>query len=110
MHNTKPYIVVENKINGNDAIKLTEYPWEGIIYTYGKIMFEEDEINSVLHLKFDYEILDNNSKGFADKTLFEQYIGNILQDLIQEGVKNNSLTYTGGVDENRAEDSKQSDS
>jgi hypothetical protein len=110
MSDTRPYVVVENKLTGHDAIKLTEYPWEGIIYTYGKIEFEEDETNSTLHLKFDYEILDNNNKGFADKTPFEQYIGKILEDLIKEGVENNSLTYTGGVDENRTKDSEQSDS
>ncbi len=108
---SKPYIVVESKYSGHDAIKLTEYPWEGIIYTYGKIEFEEDEANSTLHLKFDYEILDNNGKGFTDNAPFEKYIGKILEELLHEGIKENNLTYTGGteIDANRTKDSEQSD-
>lgn len=105
----KPYVVVESKYSGQDAIKLTEYPWEGIIYTYGKIEFEEDDVNFTLHLKFDYEIIDKNGKDFTDNKPFEKYIGAILEELLHDGIKNNNLTYTGGIDENRTKDSEQSD-
>jgi hypothetical protein len=40
---------------------------------------------------------------------FEAYIGKILEQLIHIGVEENSITYTGGIDENRTEDSNQSD-
>ena len=105
----KPYVVVQSKYSGLDAIKLTEQPFEGIILTYGKIEFEEDEVNDVLHMKFEYEILDDNNKKFTDPAPFEHYIGEILKDLINDGIQNNSLTYTGGVDENRTKDSNESD-
>jgi hypothetical protein len=104
------YVVVESKQDGLQAIKLTEGAFEGIIYTYGKVTFDEDEANDKIHLRFEYDILDHNDKGLTDKAPFEQYIGDILQELIHEGIERNNLTYTGGVDENRTKDSEQSDS
>jgi hypothetical protein len=108
---SKPYVVVESKYSGLDAIKLTEEPWQGIIYAYGKVEFEEDEVNSTIHLKFDYEILDDGGKGFTNKQPFEAYIGKILEELLHEGIQENNLTYTGGteIDANRTKDSEQSD-
>lgn len=103
----KHFVVVENKRTGMDGIKLTSEPYSGIIYTYGKVEFIPDEENFKLKLKFDYEILDYANKQF-DLAIFEQYIGDILTDLIHEGIAENSISYTGGVDENRTEDSEQS--
>lgn len=103
------YVVVESKQNGLQAIKLTEGAFEGIIYTYGKVTFDEDEANDKIHLRFEYDIIEYNDKGLTDKAPFEQYIGDILQELIHEGIERNNLTYTGGVDENRTKDSEQSD-
>jgi len=103
------YQVLEHKHSGLQAIKLTEGAFEGIIYTYGKVSIDTDEENGRIHLKFEYEILDYADKGMTDIKPFESYIGKILEGLIHEGVEENSLTYTGGVDENRTEDSKQSD-
>jgi DNA gyrase/topoisomerase IV subunit B len=103
----KQFVVVENKRTGMDGIKLTSEPYSGIIYTYGKVEFIPDEENFKLKLKFDYEILDYANKQF-DLAIFEQYIGDILTDLIHEGIAENSISYTGGVDENRTEDSEQS--
>jgi hypothetical protein len=109
MKNNLPIVVLEDKRNGQQAIKLTEEPFAGIIYCYGKVEFNTDEANDSVVLKFDYEILDYAEKGLSDKKPFERYIGKILEELIHEGIQENSLTYTGGVDENRTEDSKQSD-
>ena len=109
MKSNLPIIVTENIHNGLQAIKLTEGAFEGIIYTYGKVSIDADEENDSATLKFDYEILDYAEKGLSDKKPFEKYIGNILEHLIHEGIQENNLTYTGGVDENRTEDSKQSD-
>ncbi len=103
----KPYVVVENKRTGMDAIKLTSDPYSGIIYAYGKVEFIPDEENSTLKIKFDYEILDYASKQF-DLSIFENYIGQLLTDMIHEGIAENSISYTGGIDENRTEDPEQS--
>lgn len=94
------YTILESKIDGMQAIKLTDEPYSGIIYTYGKVEFVPDEENDKLTIKFDYEIHDMNSKQLGNKEPFEKYIGDILQEIIHKGVEENSLTYTGGVDEN----------
>jgi hypothetical protein len=104
------FVIVENRKNGMDAIKLLEDPFSGIIYSYGRVEFEEDEANSHLKLKFEYEIHDKNGKEFSDTAPFESYIGDILQELIHHGIAENSLTYTGGIDENRDSDSVELDS
>ena len=106
MKNNLPIVTVKSKTDGLEAIKLTEGAFEGIIYTYGKVEFEEDEENDTVRLKFDYEIHDYNNKTITDKAPFETYIGDILQELIHKGIEENSLTYTGGVDEDRTKDSK----
>lgn len=109
MHNL-PIVVMESKSTGMQAIKLTEGAFEGIIYTYGKVEFNEDEENDKIHLSFEYEILDMNNKGLTDLKPFEIYIGKILEELIHIGIAENNISYTGGVDENRTEDPEQSDS
>jgi hypothetical protein len=99
---------MENKSNGMQAIKLTEGAFEGIIYTYGKVEFKEDSDNDSANLAFEYEILDNADKGMTDMKPFEAYIGKILEELIHIGIEENSISYTGGVDENRTDDSSKS--
>ena len=106
----KEYVILEHKHAGLQAIKLLTEPFSGIIYTYGKIEFEEDVENNSLRLKFEYEILDGADKGMTDKAPFESYIGYLLEEMIHDGIEKNNLTYTGGVDENRTKDSEQSDS
>jgi len=104
----KNYTLVENKNDGSDALKLTSGPYSGIIYRYDKVEFRPKENEDRVILHFEYKVLDNASKGY-DVKLFEKYIGDILIDLIDEGIVNNTITYRGGIDEDRKEDSKQSD-
>jgi len=109
MKSNLPITITENRHSGLQAIKLTEGAFEGIIYTYGKVSFDEQD--DTLHLKFEYEILDSADKGMTDMKPFEAYIGDILQELLHQGVAENNLTYTGGteIDANRTKDSEQSD-
>jgi hypothetical protein len=107
--NQLPIKIMESKKDGLLAIQLTEGAYDGIIYTYGKVDIEEDDANDKIHLKFEYEILDMNNKGLTDMAPFEQYIGKILEELIHQGIEQNNISYTGGVDENRTEDPEQSD-
>jgi uncharacterized protein YutD len=104
------FTVVENKHNGVDAIKLLDEPFSGIIISYGEVAFEEDDANDTLRLKFEYHIHDKANKQFTDMKPFEKYLGDLLQHLIHEGIRDNSLTYTGGIDENRTGDPFQPDS
>lgn len=89
-----PYQVIDDQ-----WIKLTEGPYSGIVYKYGRVsLLEEDD-----HLKvqFEYELKD----GSRLDDNFTQHIGPILTELIEEGLMKNSLVYTGGIDADRAENS-----
>jgi hypothetical protein len=103
----RPHVVMENKHNGMNAIKLTESPYSGIIISYGKVAFEE--VGDSLRIKFDYEVHDTANVQY-DKQELEQYLGDLLQELIIYGIHNNDLTYTGGIDENRTGDPIEPDS
>jgi hypothetical protein len=100
--NTLRYKTVQNKKTNVEAIKLLEHPYEGIIYSYGKVKFVEEGDN--LRIKFEYDIIED-ADSIYDTKEFEQYIGDILQELIHLGIEKNNITYTGGIDdENRTGD------
>lgn len=107
--NNLPIQILESRKDGLQAIKLLEEPFEGIIYTYGKVKLDADESKGELKIAFEYEILDYNDKKLVKMDPFESYIGKILEELLHQGVADNSITYTGGVDENRTKDSDESD-
>jgi hypothetical protein len=102
-HLAKPYILVENRKTGHDAIKLTSGPFQGIIYSYGKVKFEEQH-DDICKLNFEYEVHNNQIE--YNKEEFEFYIGELLQFIMAEELQRNNITYTGGIDENRNEDSE----
>lgn len=81
------YVVVENKHSGLNAIKLTEEPFAGIVYAYDNIRITEDEEAGSIDIKFDYMILDKANKGFGSMEPFEKYIGEVLQDILHNELK-----------------------
>jgi 3-oxoacyl-ACP reductase-like protein len=105
----RPHQVLESRATGQTAIKLTEEPYSGIIFNYDRVEFVPDDENDKLHIKFEYDIVNDNGVKYVKEEL-ETYLGDFLQELIMYGILNNDLIYTGGVDENRTKDSEQSDS
>ena len=91
------YKLLDETANDCQLVMLTSEDYYGIIYTYGRVrLIEEDDL---LRIQFEYEIHEN-PKGELDEKTFRNHIGDILVELIDQGVMNNSLTYTGGIDEN----------
>lgn len=103
------YVVLEEESNGQSLIRLTCEKYSGIIYSYGRVGFEE--LGDSLKLSFQYDVFEcpQSKEHLKDSKEFITHIGDILQELITEGVAKNSLTYTGGVDANRTKDSDESD-
>lgn len=101
-----PFVYVESRKSGVTALKLTDGPYKGIIYSYGKVSFDEE--GDTCKLNFDYEIQDASSTNYVTEE-FEQYIGDLLQFIIMDQLQKNEVVYTGGTDENRDKDSEQSD-
>ena len=101
----RPHKTVEKTVNGQKviALELTEIPYSGIIVSYNKVSFTEDEKNDKLKIHFDYEVHRHNEQDY-DIFEFEQYLGDFLQELIRYGVQENNLVYTGGTDDYREND------
>lgn len=95
-----PYVLVENKETGHQAIRLTTGPYSSIMYTYGKVEFEDPDLfdDTPPKIKFEYEIIEDYGIKYNKET-FEHYIGDLLVQLLESGVENNDITYTGGIDE-----------
>lgn len=93
------------------AVELTEGQFEGMIYEYGKVELHEIPGEDKVKLAFEYRThnVTYTDMNF-DRVEFERVAGEILHHLVEEGLKNNSIVYSGGVDENRENDSVESDS
>lgn len=98
-----PFVVVESRKTGVDALKLTSGPYRGIIFSYGKVNFDEQD-DGTCKLHFDYEVHENHMEYVKEE--FEQYIGDLLVFIIADQLAKNEIIYTGGIDENRNEDSE----
>jgi hypothetical protein len=88
--------IVGHLPNGSHKLKFTSNEFKGIIFTIGKVSFEEK--NDEMHMNFQYDVLEH-SEPF-EKDLLDKAVGDLVMHLLEEGVKDNSLVYTGGVDEN----------
>jgi hypothetical protein len=81
--------------DGYFKLKFTEGPFSDIIFSLGRVeLLEEDD---QARLGFDYNILSGVPE---DKNAFETACGDLLVQMITEGLEKQSLIYSGGVDEN----------
>jgi hypothetical protein len=92
----RPYKTLESK-DGMIALTLTEGIHRGIIFSYNKVSFTEDEVNDNLTLHFEYIIHDASGVIF-DKEEFEAELGAFLTELIVSGIQDNSIIYAGGTE------------
>ena len=94
-----------------DAILLEEGEFEGIVYTVTNVkfpMYKDDgtlvslEEAEKIPLTFDYDILYNKDNKWHEesKDRFLDIIGNILFDIIEEGLDNDQLSYNTAEDRN----------
>ena len=97
----------EVAINDQIAIKLLDNRFEGMIVSLGRVAFDEE--GGELKMSFDYEVLDDNGITYNQEEL-ETELGDCILDTIQKGIAKNDLVYTGGIDDNRENDPRESDS
>ena len=80
-------------------ITYTEGKYAGVKIVLGAVRFVENEEKDNCTLKYNYDIIEGNIED-SDKKEFDDYIGDTLMQMLSDGIKNNDLVYTGGVDEN----------
>jgi hypothetical protein len=86
--------------NGVIALELTSGPYQGIIFSYGAVKFEENTELDHLRVKFEYNIHDVEPDDL-DKVAFEKELGDFLLEIILYQMEEKSLIYKGGIDEIR---------
>jgi hypothetical protein len=71
-----------------------------VIYSYGRISVPEPTPEGLAKLSFDYNIEDNNNipRDEFDEEFFT-LIGDILVDIIEQRMEEETLIYRGGTDE-----------
>ena len=76
------------------------HKFSGVIYSYGRINVPEPTSDGFAQLSFDYNIEDNNNipRDEFDEEFFE-LIGDILVDIIEQRMEEETLIYRGGTDE-----------
>lgn len=85
-------------INNDDWVELLDKPYCNLIYKYGKVYFTQYNDDYVLN--FEY-FLNDVSTQIDNISHFRHTIGDILLDLIDKGLTNNEIIYSGGVGEDR---------
>jgi hypothetical protein len=76
------------------AIELINHEFSGIKFVLGKVQLNEDNLT----LKYQYDIIESNAD--FDKMKFENTIGDLLMEMLGEGINKNDLVYFGGIDAN----------
>ena len=76
------------------------HKFSGVIYSYGRISVPEPTPEGMAQLSFDYNIEDNNNipRDEFDEEFFT-LIGDILVDIIDQIMEEETLIYRGGTDE-----------
>jgi hypothetical protein len=82
------------------AIRDFESQFNDVVFNFGAVEFP-DENEPIL--RFDYNIIEGDVKANKKKE-FEQTIGDILVELIEQALKKQELIYRGGTDESRNND------
>jgi len=84
------------------GIEITEGDYVGIKFLMGKVELKENPEQDNLTLKYNYDIIENPVAFTTQEQVreFEYFVGNLLHQMLGDGVKNNDLVYTGGINEN----------
>ena len=88
--------------DGFMKIKFTNTDFNDIIVSIGKVWFDEGD-DAILH--FEHTVHEGEVK---DENEFKQLLGDFVLQAIMRGLEKNDLIYSGGVDENRTNDTEQS--
>ena len=79
------------------VIELTDHKYSGIKFVLGKVQLVEEKDQCTL--KYKYDIIENNTDMSIvdeEKTEFEKAIGDLVVEMIDQGLLNNELVYYGG--------------
>lgn len=82
------YSIIEREDDDLLSFRIEDGPFKGVIYKYGKVSVAEEDNQA--RLKFGYLIEDHAGyKDLEEDIEFRDVLGEILQELLQEGIDDN---------------------
>jgi hypothetical protein len=103
------FVYVEKADSDFTSIKVLTEPYNGIIYTYGKVKVSEPENkNENATLTFDYRvdevppIFEKSKEEIENDQDFSHFIGDILVEILED-----SVDHDRSSDDNTSDDSKE---
>ena len=96
---------IENRETGETAYVIKEGKFEGVVYTYTDIELPEmdGESEEEIPVKFTYHVMKNpTDENLVENTEFGNVIGEIMLEILDEALANDSVNY-----ENRNDDTEQ---
>ena len=92
--NKKKYIFAQRDVDDYSCVKLTEAPFNDIIFAYTNVQFaSEENADGRLPLKFTYDIKKNPNDVDTTTTEFRNYIGDILIEVMEEQLENGNIQF-----------------
>lgn len=95
----KTYKTHEMEVNDLQQIGVSfiEGEFKDIIFTLGKIEFNENEDEETVTMSFEYDIVEGELRE-DQRDRFRDALGDLLVELIQEGAEKNDIVYSGGIE------------
>ena len=87
----KRYAFAQRKDDDFTCVKLLDGEYEGIIYKYNNVKFENVNTNGQIPLQFSYDVFQNPENKDVDTQEFKNYIGDILVELVDQQLKDGTL-------------------
>lgn len=96
---TDRYHLVEVEHRGSKvyAVELLKIPFCGIMVVYGRVGLTALEEQDAAVLSFDYEIIKHIPGEWTTAQL-EDYLGEILEEILEQQAKEGELVFAGGTD------------
>jgi hypothetical protein len=87
------------EINGQLEMTFNSGEYAGVTWTYGGLKFADKENeDGSMNMSFDYEITGDIRAKNIEK--FQNTIGDVLLDILEEQIKHEQVVFKGGSDEN----------
>ena len=92
--NKKKYVFAQRDVDDYSCVKLTEAPYNDIIYTYGHVKFASEENDKgEIPLKFDYDVKVNPNNIDTTSEDFRNYIGDILIEVVEKQLEDGTIRF-----------------
>ena len=76
------YEFIEDPIDDTTHIVITSGEAAGVVYRYGRVVFEENKIDDYLNIKFGYQVIRNPNQLTSDTIL--PIITEVLRDILHK--------------------------